>query len=545
MNSIFIFFSLSMIAALSIGLSVLTFTLCSFLYFTLYTKRSPFKKGNLFEFKKWMYIAFVFAFNVAMCTLVYYLQSVKVILYIIVALKSKDLISSVMFLPAMIYKYIYNTYNTKISEGIKNIVAFVPVYNESLDQLSRTVDSILQNDVNSNYLLTCVVSDGGNGYSKIIENVSSSMNGLYYTNWKGDLVFVNIYFGTRKLRHIVLIEKHTNCGKKDSIILANNIFNKTNSSNFIKNEVLSHLFSVFGVNEFDCMFTTDADTVLDNNTIVSLLSNMDSNNAMASCGIVRVDKSNGNWFWNNLQDFQYVYGQYMRRSIEDLCNQVLCLPGCVSLYRLNEKTMYGQFLYSEIPNTNNLVVSNVQYVGTDRRFTGSLIYTNPGVKINMDTRCNAYTVPPQSINSYLSQRRRWCQNTYFNTMINIIAPNVNPLLRFFCLIDYLRLSLVYFRIFNTLFFVYLLASQTNSRNILEFLPFIVILSYPVFIFFVFGLFEYKLRKSWFNLLFYYLINKVFIVFSNILVFTSMLLNIGSNSWSTIKNTQQRQEQQNP
>ena len=148
-------------------------------------------------------------------------------------------------------------------------------------------------------------------------------------------------------------------------------------------------------------------------------------------------------------------------------------------------------------------------------------------------------------NSYLSQRRRWCQNTYFNTMINIIAPNVNPLLRFFCLIDYLRLSLVYFRIFNTLFFVYLLASQTNSRNILEFLPFIVILSYPVFIFFVFGLFEYKLRKSWFNLLFYYLINKVFIVFSNILVFTSMLLNIGSNSWSTIKNTQQRQEQQNP
>jgi cellulose synthase/poly-beta-1,6-N-acetylglucosamine synthase-like glycosyltransferase len=165
-------------------------------------------------------------------------------------------------------------------------------------------------------------------------------------------------------------------------------------------------------------------------------------NAIAVCGVVNVDKSSGNWFWNNLQNYQYLYGQYTRRTTEDLVNQVLCLPGCISMFLLCNRTIGAQQLYSEIPDTSDLTVSNVQYVGTDRRYTSSLIYSDSSSKIVMDTRCHAYTVPPQSIAAYISQRRRWCQNTYFNTMINIIAPNVNFMLRVFCLVDYLRLSLV-------------------------------------------------------------------------------------------------------
>ena len=34
----------------------------------------------------------------------------------------------------------------------------------------------------------------------------------------------------------------------------------------------------------------------------------------------------------------------------------------------------------------------------------------------MDTRCHAYTTPPQNMKHFLSQRRRWMQNTYFNTI---------------------------------------------------------------------------------------------------------------------------------
>ena len=330
--------------------------------------------------------------------------------------------------------------------------------------------------------------------------------------------------------------------KKDSIILTNSIFNKsshhTNTfTTYFKQEILIDLLSVFGMNEFDYMFATDADTIIDSHTITCLLDSINKRNAMASCGIVNADKSSGNWFWNNLQNFQYLYGQFTRRTTEDLFGQVLCLPGCISMFRLNSKTIDAQNLYSQIPDKDDLIVSSVQYVGTDRRYTGSLLYTNSDAKIVMDTRCNAYTATPQSIHQYTSQRRRWSQNTYFNTMINIVAPNINLILRVFSLIDYLRLTLVYFRLFNTAYFIYLLASQFHSTAILDLVPYLVVLIYPTVFFFVYCLFNKHLRTQWFSLFLSYLLNKVFILLSNIVIFSIMLLNIGCDSWTQTNTTE--------
>jgi chitin synthase len=439
----------------------------------------------------------------------------------------------------MFYKHLFTDLSipvVELTDEINRIVAFVPVYKETLQQLSRTVDSILSNNIAPHYVLTCVVSDGNNNYKDIMDNIIVSKTG-YYKNWKGEDVSVNVYYGTRSGRHTVLIEKDKNFGKKDSIILANNIFNQSpfNIDRFtthLKQEITKELLGVFGVNEFDYMFATDADTTIEDHTIVCLIDSVVKRNAMASCGIVNVDLSEqgSSWFWNNLQNFQYLYGQYTRRSTEDLFGQVLCLPGCVSLFRLNNNDD-ARILYSQIPDEDDLVISSVQYVGTDRRYTGCLLYTNPNTKIVMDTRCNAYTTPPQSVEAYTFQRRRWCQNTYFNTMINIIAPNINVILRFFCLIDYLRLTLVYFRLFNTLFFIYLLASHFHPTNILELVPYLVILTYPTLTFFIYCLVNKHLRQQWFNLFFSYLLNKLFILLSNVFIFTTMLLNIGSESWS--------------
>ena len=374
----------------------------------------------------------------------------------------------------------------------------------------------------------------------IVQNIIVSKMGLYYKNWRGEDVSANVFFGTRNDRHILLIEKDQNFGKKDSIVLANNIFNYSNNNSLtahFKQEISTDLLNIFGVNEFDYMFATDADTTIDNHTISCLIDSIIKRNAIASCGIANVDKSSGNWFWNNLQNFQYLYGQYTRRTTEDLFGQVLCLPGCVSLFKLTPNTIDAQTLYSQIPDATDMVISSVQYVGTDRRYTGSLLYTNSDAKIVMDTRCNAYTIPPQSSQQYLSQRRRWCQNTYFNTMVNIIAPNINPILRVFCLIDYLRLTLVYFRLFNTAYFVYLLASNFHPTAIINLVPYLVVLIYPTLFFFVYCLFNKNLRTQWISLFFSYLLNKIFIMLSNIIIFSVMLFNIGYSSWSQNVSTQ--------
>jgi cellulose synthase/poly-beta-1,6-N-acetylglucosamine synthase-like glycosyltransferase len=527
-------------AALSISAAIVFTVGVLFLWSGYYKGRSKFTNDNIFYIKKWAYILTVLSVNVAGCVFVYYFNSLDVIVYVILALKSKDLVMSVIFTFNMLYKHLFTNLSiptVTVTDEIKRVVAFVPAYTESIDQLTKTVDSIFTNAGSPNYIMTCIVADGcERDYSSIIQNILS-IKYLSYRNWLGNEISTKVLYGTRHGHHIMMIQKTSRVGKKDSIILVNDLFNRerqnidTVNKNF-QEQVSLDILTLFGISSFDYLFSTDADTIIDPNTIVCLTDSIRKRNAIAVCGVVNVDKSSGNWFWNNLQNYQYLYGQYTRRTTEDLVNQVLCLPGCISMFLLCNRTIGAQQLYSEIPDTSDLTVSNVQYVGTDRRYTSSLIYSDSSSKIVMDTRCHAYTVPPQSIAAYISQRRRWCQNTYFNTMINIIAPNVNFMLRVFCLVDYLRLSLVYFRLFNTLFFIYILATNFHVSNVTGLIPYIVVLTYPTIVFFLYSIFNGHLRAEWFNMAVSYLFNKVFIMISNVAIFTIMLWNIGSDSWSS-------------
>lgn len=531
----------SEIAALSIGISIVFATVFLFLLVGSYKDRVMFTNQKVFFIKKWFYIIGIVLLNTGFCCLVYYTRNLQIILYIILILKSKDILMSVIFPFNMLYKLLFTKNElSQVENETNSIVAFVPAYKETIEQVTRTVDSLIENTIGSNNLMIFIVSDGVSDYKDIIDNVIKVNYKKCYQSWKGKSVSSNVYFGTRKNIDIVLINKDENVGKKDSIILANEIFTKVkdNTNYDFTSEINSYINDIFGIGKFDYMFVTDADTIVDNNVLMSLIDNIQKRNAIASCGIVNVDFSSGNLYWNKLQNFQYLYGQYLRRTSEDLFNQVLCLPGCISMFKLDNLSSEALDNYSKIPNDCDLVKSSVQYVGTDRRFTSNLIYTNPNAKIVLDTRCHAYTVPPSNLQSYVSQRRRWCQNMYFNSMINIIGPNINIVLRFFNLIDYVRLSLVYFRLFNTLYFIYLLISFYDQTKILEILPFIVISIYPVFSFMIYSLFNSHLRIQWISLLFALVFNKVFVFLSSILIFTNMLFNIGSETWN--KNVIQRQ-----
>lgn len=528
------------VAALSIGLSILFVTGVFVLSSGYYKNRTFFDSDTVFYVKKWTYIFFLVSVNVVGCVFVYYFRSLNVLVYVILALKSKDLVTSVVFVFNMLYKHLFTNLEIPqltVTDEIKRIVALVPVYNETIEQLTKTVDSILNTNVTPNRIIPCIVVDGlENNYLEMFDELFLTKQDLLYKDWFGSDVSTNVFYGKRRDCHLMMIQKATRIGKKDTIILANDIFNRTisniNSLNKqFRQEVNLDILNIFGIAHFDYLFSTDADTIIDRNTINCLVDSIKTKDAMAVCGVVNVDKSSGSWFWNNLQNYQYLYGQYTRRTTEDLFGQVLCLPGCISMFRLCNRSSYAQKYYSKIPEKSDLVVSSVQYVGTDRRYTGNLIYTN-NATITMDTRCHAYTVPPQSLKSYISQRRRWSQNTYFNTMINIIAPNINPVLRVFCLIDYLRLSLVYFRLFNTLFFIYVLASEYHPTNLIGLVPYIVVLAYPTVVFFVYSIFNNHLRKEWINMALFYVVNKVFVMITNVVIFTVMLWNIGCDSWTS-------------
>lgn len=527
----------SAIVALAFGLGLVGLIALLVLFVEMNHFEHTTKEG-LFYVKKWCLIAFILLVNAGGCVLVYYTQNLQVILYILIALKSKDILMSVMFVFNMIYRAITGKYSglpsLEISDEIERVISFIPTFEETTEQVTKTLDSVLNSKRGPHYILPVLVSDGKNNYDSLMDKVEL-VKQYTYQSWRATDVVLNVSYGTRNDKHVICITKQLNLGKKDSVILVHDLFN-FNRGNFtspnkqLRESVRQDISSIFGVNDFDYIFCTDADTVVDENAISCLLDTLKTSKAIASSGMVNVEKSNGSWFWNNIQNYQYMFGQYVRRTNEDLLNQVLCLPGCISMVKIDEKFSDVIKMYSLLPNEKNLFETSVQTMGTDRRFTSCLIYNNENIQVLQDTRAHAYTIPPQSFVQFLSQRKRWTHNTFFNSILNIVGNNINILSRFFTLVDVLRMSLVYFRLFNTFYFIYLLAAYYEPRNVVELVPYIVLLSYPVVAFLIYSLFNSHLRNQFFSLVISTLVNKVFTMFSTIITFTLMLLNIGNSNW---------------
>ena len=536
------------IGALTIGLGivfvlgVLSWTSGSFKSF------NSFSNSKQFMLQKWLYISFILLTNVGLCVMVYYTQNLQVLLYVIVVLKLKDILSAFIFVFGMLYKNVLKLTQTSSSEiqmenmasdDFDKILAFVPAYKELEFQVSKTLNSLVENTIHQNYMMLCLVSDGFTNYTNLLESVLLEKS-YYYNSWKGEEnIGVKVHFGKYNGKDTIILTKIKNLGKKDSIVLCNDLFNytRTNLDSFtmtFREELNKDLQNVFNVsNKFDYIFTTDADTRLNSNVIQNLLRSIKERNAIAGCGVVNVEEEVGsNFYWDNLQNFQYLYGQYLRRSNEDLMSQVLCLPGCISMFKILPETNGSLETFSKLPNVDNLFESSVQFIGTDRRFTGSLVYNNQSNQSNsiiMDSNTHAYTSPPQTWKSFINQRKRWCNNMYFNNMYNIVGKNVNILSRFFNVIEFLRMSFVYFRVFNSIYFIFLLANS-SSYNILELIPLIVLVSFPIVCFFVYSLLNSHLRSKYLNLVLGFLLNKISTFFINPVIFTSMLWNIGNTKW---------------
>lgn len=537
----------SEIGALSIGLGIVVLTILLTLSTGTIHNFTSFSKSKLFVVKKWLYISAIVIANVGLSVMVFYTRNLQVLLYVIALLKLKDILMTFMFIGGLIYKntiklFLRKTENHDIqmeaTDEFDKILAFVPTYKELEFQVRKTIDSLVENKIGQNYMMLCLMSDGFSNYDSLLDTILMEKR-YYYNSWKGEEnIGVKVIYGQYKGTNAVFITKIKNLGKKDSIVLCNDLFNYQRSNLdpltvAFREELNKDLQNIFNTsNHFDYIFTTDADTRLESNVLNSLVHSMKERDAIAGCGIVNVENEIGDsFYWNNLQNFQYLYGQYLRRTNEDLLSQVLCLPGCISMFKVQMESDGSLEMYSKLPNDDNLLESSVQYIGTDRRLTSCLIYNNNDNKnIVLNSQIHAYTNTPQNWSSFMNQRKRWCNNMYFNNIYNIVGQNVNFLLRFFNVIEFLRMSFVYFRVFNSLYFIFLLASHPFAYNVLDLVPLIVLISLPLFCFFLYCLFNNHLREKYLSLVVGFLFNKISTFVLNPIIFTSMLWNIGNQKW---------------
>ena len=181
--------------------------------------------------------------------------------------------------------------------------------------------------------------------------------------------------------------------------------------------------------------------------------------------------------------------------------------------------------YAEPITAYPVILHQVQYLGTDRRLTYSMLSQDKKLKTLFVPEAVSETVAPQSLQHYLSQRRRWGSNAYFNNYFYCFGEKMTPLMRLAASVELVRLTMVYYRIANTVMFVY---SLTKKVEIMRIVPLLVVSQLPM-IWFLFCVFfvERELQRRSHKLMLGFLINKCISPFLAVTVFTKVVKNMGS------------------
>ncbi|KAF5974996.1 chitin synthase [Fusarium coicis] len=215
------------------------------------------------------------------------------------------------------------------------------------------------------------------------------------------------------------------------------------------------------------VFCTDADSTIYKGA-VALLTNAlaRDDKAIAACGLVLVELEPG-YEWTllgNMSDDERKVRPEMAGAIRK---------------------------YAE-PVTGELVINlQVQYLGIDRRLTYSMLSQGEHLRTLFVPDAVSETVAPQSLFHYLSQRRRWGSNAYFNNYFYLDGEKMITITRVGASVEVIRLSLVYYRILNTALFI---ASCVRHVSAIKLVPMLVLGQLPSLWFFCSILIEPELRK---------------------------------------------------
>lgn len=263
------------------------------------------------------------------------------VLAFILFIKSKDCISALLGLASVTFNAVYRPFRRLPPVESKWIMSLIPAYSESEEQIVKTVFSLRDNGTAPHKQLMCIVLDGKPRNVKQHMRITRSFRREYVTSKfaRNELI---INAGFMEDVPVICFEKVKNSGKKDSLILCHDLFNvmRDNAPLYtkllrkeIEEEVLPTLVGK-DFPGFDMVFCTDADSTIHKGAIAGLADAIARDpKCIASCGLVLVELEPGaEWsFWNLYQQFQYTFGQFVRRQAESIWGKVTCLPGCITM----------------------------------------------------------------------------------------------------------------------------------------------------------------------------------------------------------------------
>ncbi|KAK1977709.1 LOW QUALITY PROTEIN: ESV-1-84 [Colletotrichum cereale] len=484
-----------------------------------------------------IFLGVIVLLNILMAITAIFGKRSKLTLVAVLFIKSKDFLSAIVSPLGMAFCGICALFRPPEPLWI---LSLIPAYSESEEQIVKTIYSLRDNGVDPHRQVMVVILDGNprdvRGHmTRVIREFERPYVSL---KWKRGVL--RVLAGFMMDVPVIVIEKLKNGGKKDSLILCHDLFNypRNNSPEYtqrLRKELWENILPVLTgdatFNGFDMVFCTDADSTIYKGAVAQLAEAVARDkNCIAACGLVLVELEPGyEWsFWNLYQQFQkYTFGQYVRRRAEGFVGKVTCLPGCITMVAVREEMAGAIRKYAE-PVTGYMVLSHqVQYLGTDRRLTYSMLSQGKHLRTLFVPGAVSETVAPQSIQHYLSQRRRWGSNAYFNNYFYLAGENMIILTRIAATVEVVRLSMVYYRVLNTALFVKGLVHQASFMKLL---PMIIVGQLPSFWFFCSVALDPELRKRAHKLILGFCINKCISPVMSVIIFTKVALNLGSQAW---------------
>lgn len=237
----------------------------------------------------------------------------KIVMVLILFIKSKDFLSAIVSPSGMMIRAIYRKFRPLEPVPQLWILSLIPAYSESEEQIVKTIFSLRDNDVEPYRQVMVVVLDGNprdvrSHMTKIVKEFERPYVSL---KWKRGVL--RVLAGFIENVPVIVIEKVKNAGKKDSLILCHDLFNfpRDNSPSYTKllrkemwDDILPLLTEGEDFKGFDMVFCTDVDSTIYKGAVVKLANAIARDkNAIAACGLVLVELEPGyEWsFWNLYQ----------------------------------------------------------------------------------------------------------------------------------------------------------------------------------------------------------------------------------------------------
>lgn len=248
----------------------------------------------------------------------------KLNVVVILAIKSKDFLSSVLSATVLFCQWVHRGIRPAEPPVPRQwICSLIPAYSESEEQIVKTVYSLRDNGVGQHKQVMVIVLDGKprDVRSHMTEVIREFERPYVSLKWKKGVLRITV--GFMEDVPVIVIEKVNNAGKKDSLVLCHDLFNhaRDNSPRYTKllreemwDEILPALTEGTDFKAFDMIFCTDADSTIHQGAIAKLADALAKDKkAIAACGLVLVELEPGyEWsFWNLYQQFQ-VSRQFLR-----------------------------------------------------------------------------------------------------------------------------------------------------------------------------------------------------------------------------------------